>query len=488
MSLRLQTGLTNVLTGIAAARWEGAKIILISAYTSAKLRGKWALQETSSNTMPRELFAPGVIFHYAKRIKSDDELPELTQQLAIGLSRPGGFVAHISIPTDIQTSSASYLYPPKLKPLFSTPEENIITQVAELLSSDPFAIWLGFGAGDAAPEILQLAEQTGAAVMSSPRGKGIFPENHPQFVGVTGFAGHQSAIEYMQSHPPERILVLGTRLGEFTSFWNPVMIPPKGFIHVDIDPSVPGAAYPGTNTFLICAEIKIFLHQLLEKLPKKLSWHPVQSLPNPQPITPQNQDYNPYKDLVRPRMVMNIIQEVIVEGSDAIVMAEGGNSFAWATHYLKFNQPNRWRISTGFGSMGHFTTGVVGAGITRGTKAVAIVGDGSMLMNNEINTAVQYDIPAVWIVLNDSQYNMCTQGLAKLGYNQPKTKFPAIDFVMFARSMGADGISVNREFELKPALLQAMTSTVPFVIDVKINPEESAPIGTRLTSLLAQRS
>lgn len=76
--------------------------------------------------------------------------------------------------------------------------------------------------------------------MCSPRGKGIFPEEHPQFVGVTGLGGHGSVRTYMQEQPPLRTLVLGTRLGEPTSFWSQSMIPSGGFVHVDIDPQVPG--------------------------------------------------------------------------------------------------------------------------------------------------------------------------------------------------------------------------------------------------------
>ncbi|BAZ29559.1 thiamine pyrophosphate binding domain-containing protein [Cylindrospermum sp. NIES-4074] len=485
-------GITNALTGILAARWEGAKVILLSASTPTVLHGKWALQETSIDTMPKGIFTPGVLFHYAKCIKSGDDLPEIAHELALGLSRPGGFVAHISIPTDIQTSTDCNLSLPKLNSPRLLPDTKIITKAVELLSSAPFAIWLGFGARDAAEEILQLAENTGAAVMSSPRGKGIFPENHPQFVGVTGFAGHQSVLEYMQSIPPERILVLGTRLGEFTSFWSPTTVPPNGFIHVDIDPLIPGAAYPTANTFAICADIKAFLRALLEQLPQKLSWSPVRTLHCTHQITLQDpldsycQECQPDKGLVRPKVLMDKIQEVIVEGSDAIVLAEAGNSFAWATHYLKFPQTKRWRANTGFGAMGHATTGVVGAAFTSGGKAVAIVGDGAMLMNNEINTAVQYNIPAVWIVLNDACYNMCAQGLEKLGYSDAKTELVLTDFVMFARSMGADGICVETESQIEAALSKAMNSEIPFVVDVKINSAEPAPIGTRLTSLIRQ--
>lgn len=475
-------GITNVLTGIAAARWEGAKVILISASTSTKLQGKWAFQETTINTMPKELFTSGSLFHYAHSLKSSDELPEIAQKLAAGLQRPGGFVAHLSIATDIQIGKGCDITIPTLKSPLFIPDNNVINKAIELLSSEPFAIWVGFGARNASKEILQLAEKTGAAVMSSPRGKGIFPETHPQYVGVTGFAGHQSVFEYMQAVSPKRILVLGTRLGEFTSFWNPAMVPSCGFIHVDIDPLIPGTAYPTAETFPVIADIKAFLSMLLEKLPQKLSWSPVTSLPHPNNLTSAENVKSVYTDFVRPNVLMDAIQEVIIEGSDAIIIAEAGNSFAWTTHHLKFHQGKNWRVSTGFGAMGNATTGVLGAAIA-GYKAVAIVGDGAMLMNNEINTAVQYQIPAIWIILNDANYSMCYQGMNKLGYTNAKTHVPSTDFVMLARSMGAEGIFVESEYQLKIALIEAMNSKVPFVVDVKIDPTKTAPIGARINSL-----
>ena len=103
--------------------------------------------------------------------------------------------------------------------------------------------------------------------MCSPRAKGLFPEDHPLFVGVTGMGGHDTVQSYMKDHPPRRILVLGTRLGEPTSFWNPALIPAQGFIHVDIDPDVPGVAYPTAATLPVCADIGLFIDALLQRLP-----------------------------------------------------------------------------------------------------------------------------------------------------------------------------------------------------------------------------
>ncbi len=137
---------------------------------------------------------------------------------------------------------------------------------------------------------------------------------------------------------------------------------------------------------------------------------------------------------------MAAIQRVAIDKHDCLVMAESGNSFTWATHYLRFTKPGRYRVSTGVGSMGHFTTGVVGAAIAGKRTALAIAGDGAMLMLNEINTAVKFNAPAVWIVLNDARYNMCEQGMAVLGL-EADARIPTVDFAMFARSLGRGGRS-----------------------------------------------
>jgi acetolactate synthase-1/2/3 large subunit len=478
-------GITNALTGLFAARWEGAKVIFLSASTPASQRGRWAIQETSSYTMPSTgIFTSESLFHYATTLESGDELSEVYRRLAKGLARPNGFVAHLSIPTNIQTSSLKQsLSRQTICVAPRTVREETVSECARLLSEEPFAIWVGFGARGATAEIRKLAERTGAAVMCSPRGKGIFPENHPQFIGVTGFAGHSSVFTYMQKHRPLRVLVLGTRLGEPTSFWNPVMIPKRGFLHVDIDPDVPGVAYPSAETFAIQSDVKVFLKTLLKYFPESSHCLPAEvRLPRPESdVIDLCAD-----SLVRPTVLMNIIQQVLVEGTDAAMMLESGNSAAWGIHLLRFSKFDRFRISTGFGSMGHFATGVIGAALVRNGKAIAIVGDGAMLMNSEISTAVKYQIPAVWIVLNDGRYNICEQGMTYLGFEGADTTIPQTDFVKIAEGMGAKGIRVERESEVQAALEKAITANSPFVVDVIINPTEVPPTKGRNQSLFSQ--
>ena len=473
-------GITNALTGLWAARDEGAKLIHLSACTSAPQRGRWAIQETSDYTIPQGgIFTSGALFNYATVLESPQQLPQVARRLALGLAQPGGFVAHISIPTGVQSMPIETSIPKvNLAPALPVPSPATVEQVIQLLSQEPFAIWVGFGARGAAEEIRELAERTGAAVMCSPRGKGIFPENHPQYVGITGLGGHESVMNYMQEHLPQRILVLGTRLGEPTSFWSKDMVPAQGFIHVDVDPKVPGVAFPFAETLPVISDANLFVKALLEHFPERSDQ--TTTLPNPE----QDEITAADGDLIRPEILMEAIQRVVVDGSDAIVLSESGNSFTWTTNMLRFPQANRYRVSTGVGSMGHNVTGVVGA--ARQGKAVAVVGDGAMLMNSEVSTAVKYQLPAVWIVLNDAHYNMCNQGMSLLGLKGADAQLPQTDFALIARGMGADGVRVNHEADLEEALRSALASPRPIVVDVLIDPTRFAPSKGRNKSLSAQ--
>lgn len=476
-------GLTNALTGILAARGEGAKIILLSACTTASNRGRWAIQETDTDFLPVGLTAPGALFHLATTVESIAALPQIARRIANGLSRPGGFVCHLSIPTGLQAMKGADLMPPGLPtPILEVPTDSVIDQCAALLTQDAVALWVGFGARTAANQIRALVERLDSPVLCSPRAKGVFPETHPLFVGVTGMGGHDAVQTYMAQRPPRRILVLGTRLGEATSFWDPGLVPEGGFIHVDVDPDVPGVSYPKAFTLPVRSDIQSFITALLPRLPAAAG-KPDRHGDQPHPVSRHIEPAASTR--IRPEVLMQAIQHVAIEKHDCLVLAESGNSFTWATHYLRFTKPGRYRVSTGVGSMGHFSAGVVGAAVAGDRTAVAIVGDGALLMNNEINTAVKLGVPAVWIVLNDARYNMCEQGMAVLGLHADAS-IPPVDFTMLARALGAGGETVQSEAELDISLEAAIAARRPFVLDVRIDPDCIAPSMARNRGLRAQ--
>jgi acetolactate synthase-1/2/3 large subunit len=298
-------------------------------------------------------------------------------------------------------------------------------------------------------------------------------------VGVTGFGGHTSVLRYVAEHQPRRILVLGSRLGELTSYWNPALVPAGGFVHVDLDPDVPGAAFPGAETFGVQSDVAAFLYALI---PRMAPGTPPLSLPRPERPRPGPAREGP----VRPTFLQEEVQHVFVDGSDALVMAEPGNALAFANHMLRFDRPGRYRVSTSFSSMGHSATGIVGAALAAGKKAVSIAGDGAMLMLSEVNTAVQHALPVVWVVQNDAGYNMCAQGMKALGYQKVDCRIPRVDLAAVARGLGAHGIRVTRETDVREALEEARRAAGPVVVDVVIDASEPAPYGPRLQALKAQ--
>jgi acetolactate synthase I/II/III large subunit len=328
-----------------------------------------------------------------------------------------------------------------------------------------------------------LARVSGAKVMCSPRAKGIFPEDHPQFLGVTGLGGHAAVAEYLRKAQPTRTLVLGSRLGEFTSFWQSEFLPPAGFMHVDLDPEVFGAAYPSAPTHAIQCEIDAFVRAVVAEWPNE---EPASSRADDDAMCATAPLRVRAGKTVRPSYLMNAIQRCIVEESDAIVLTEAGNSFALGSQHLRFRTPGRYRVSAGFGSMGHATAGVLGAALAGRAKAVAIVGDGAMMMQSEVNTAVQYRSPAVWIVLNDARYGMIEQGMRSLQWTPFETDFPRGDFVLIAKGLGAEGIRVDREVDVDAALRLALRAETPFVVDVLIDPTEPVQFKGRNASLSKQ--
>lgn len=475
-------GLTNVLTGALTARWEGAKLLLVSGYSGTARRGRFTLQESNTHTLGAGIYTPAGLFDYAVAIEDIEELPRVMRTLARGFASRRGFVAHVAMPLAIQASQAPAIGV-TIPATEIAPNPATIAEVLDRLR-EPFAIWLGYGARHAAKPIRELVDRTNAPVLVTPRAKGVFPEDDPRYLGVSGaFGSDPDLVERMRSAGVERLLVLGTRLGEVSSAYCDDLIPPGGLIHVDLDPDVPGNAFPQAETLIVQAEIGEFMRALLERLPAAPP-RPIEILPRARPVRLSARQ----EPRIRPQFLMQCIQDRIVEGSQSVILSESGNAFAWTTRHLSFDAPHRYRQSGLFCPMGHASAGVLGSAAVTRRRAVAVVGDGAFLMQNEISTAAQVGADVTWIVLNDARYGMVDQGLTSLGYADASRQmaFPEVDFLGLARALGADGARVWREHQLADAIEWAMSCRGPFVLDVLIDPDELAPFRNRLRSIVEQ--
>jgi acetolactate synthase-1/2/3 large subunit len=482
-------GLTNVLTGVYAARHEPAHVILVSAYTDGAMHGRQPIQETGPRTIPHDgIYSAGPLFDYATVVTSAAQLPCVVAALAEGVTRPAGFVAHISLSVSVQRQPAAVGPAPGFSPARlarpAAPAREPADQAADvhqLVRDHSWLMWVGGGARASAGSVRRLARAAGVPVMATPRGKGVIAETDPSYLGVTGFAGHSSALAYLERSRPEYILVLGTGMGDFASGYLPGYLPTSAFVHVDVEPSVHGQAFPAATTVPVVAEVGAFceaLAELYEGEPGRRAHPGLGASPFDYEALPAD------GELIDPGQVMDAVQSVFVD-SGVPVLAETGNTLAWAINRLRFSDPSGWRAPSGLvGSMGHFSTGVVGAALASPGPVAALVGDGAMLMSNEVSTAVHRRARAIWVVLNDSSYNMCAQGSAVLGLTDVDCSLPDTDFAGLAQALGATGISVRRAGDLTPALKSALVADGPVVLDVRIDPRHLAPTKGRNAGLL----
>jgi len=467
-------GLINALNGAFAARVEGARVVIISGATSVGHRGRAAVQEMSDLVLgsSSEIVSPAC--DLSVTLEAAEQLSGVVQRIATGFSRPGGFVAHIALPLAAQRLSASrlsWVATPPRRSTMSVHDDEVAT-----LAAGPFVVWVGHGARRATDAVLRFVEHTGALVMSTPHGKGIFPEDHPQFAGVTGFGGHDSVTQMIGAVRPSTVLVLGSRLGEFSSIWDPRLLPSR-VIHVDIDDAAFHVGYPDVPVTTVLADVGAFCDAMTKRLPARAppTWRRPERAPMPELRG---------EGSVRPDRLMHILQRDVVDVSDAMFFAEPGNSFAWATHYLRFSTP-RYRMSGFWASMGHQVAGAVGAALVTKKRAIVITGDGSMLMNNEISTAAHYGARVTWIVLNDAAFGITEHGMRALGYTPLEPRFPRCDFAMIARGMGATGFTARTETELATAIAGALAVDGPSVVDVIIDNDTHSPFIRRIEALRA---
>lgn len=248
----------KAMSAMASARAEGAWLLLLSGCSDPHQFGRAAIQPTDPESMPSHFYGRGPLLDCGRLVTSAQELPWLMHQLSVGFQRPQGFVAHLAVPRNIQRAEAEAapVRHSQLRTSPPAPAPAAVAYCADALVSAPFATLVGFGARRSSPQIAALIAATGARALTTPRGKGIV---QGPCVGLGGTR------DYYPDGRPDRLLVLGTRLGEASTGWDPELLPREEILHVDVDPACFGMAYQ-FPLYGVHAEVGLFLDALLSAL------------------------------------------------------------------------------------------------------------------------------------------------------------------------------------------------------------------------------
>jgi acetolactate synthase I/II/III large subunit len=343
----------------------------------------------------------------------------------------------------------------------------------------------------AEPELLMLAEAFRIPVATTPFGKGVIDPRHALSLGPTGRNGSYMANAACRN--ADVILALGTRFDDrATSAWLPGFtynIPPSKLIHVDIDATEIGRNF--RPEIGIISDAKLFLQQLLAArrpdpnlnrhawIERIAGWRKRWEAAT---IPPRTSDAIP----IRPERAVADLRKVVP--ADGIVLADVGIHHNWLVAEYEAWKTRTFLQTWGFASMGFAVAGALGAKLAAPHQpVVSLCGDGAFMMNaSAVLTAVEYDIPVVWLVWNNFGY--CAIRDQQRGYfgnnRELATSFTdargnlfSADYAMMARSMGAVGQTVEKPSDLAPQLEAAMASGKPTVLDVRID-REVRPLAT----------
>ena len=467
-------GATNIITGIATAYADSSPMIAVTGQVPLAMIGKDAFQETDiigvANPCTKYAFQPRMAHEIPETVKKAFYIAES--------GRPGPVL--IDIPKDIQQSNADMNFPELIKvrgysPVIDADLSQLGKAVEILLKAERPIIMGGGGVilSGAFSELQAVAEILMAPVVTTFKGKGSFPENHPLAMGPIGMHGHAEANKMILE--ADCILAVGARfsdrsVGRYDEFGRGMSI-----IHMDVDP-----AEIGKNKSVdvaIIGDVKSSLRTLVKMLSKVM----VKKDPDNPWLLRRRELIEHYAETIKDyprdltaRKALKKLREILPANS--IATTEVGQCQMWASLHFDVISPGTFFSSTGLGTMGFGFPASIGAKAAMPeVPVVDIAGDGSFNMTeNSLAVSVLDNLPVIVFLMNNYMLGMVAQW-QRTFYNR---RYKGVhqhncpDYVKIAQAYGAQGIKAQSLSELEKAIRSALKMEVATVIDIVIDPEE----------------
>ena len=473
-------GATNLVTAIADAYMDSVPLLAITGQVFSTLMGTDAFQEADivGITLP--------ITKHSVLVRDAADIPgaiAAAYEIA-GTGRPGPVL--VDITKDAQQATAPFVWPPKIdlpgyRPVTKAHGKQIQAAAALLAEAKKPVLYVGGGVvrGRAAAELLELAESTGAPVVTTLMARGAFPDSHPQHLGMPGMHGTVPAVLALQE--ADLLVSLGARFDDRVTGKAALFAPNAKVVHVDIDPAE--ISKIRTADVPIVGDVRDVLTDLdaafrgvtgTAKPDIDEWWSYLDGLRTEFPL-----GYAPTTDgLLAPQYVIQRIGELT--GPEGIFASGVGQHQMWAAQFIKYERPNAWLNSGGAGTMGYSVPAAMGAKVAEPERPVwAIDGDGCFQMTNqELATCAINNIPIKVAIINNSSLGMVRQwqtlfydgrhSNTDLNTGHGTIRIP--DFVKLAEAYGCLAIRVEKEEEVDAAIQLALeTNDRPVVIDFVVS-------------------
>lgn len=496
-------GSANLPIALGSALMDDSAFLAITGNVATSQFNRGPFQETGRHF---QADFPSAVRPYVKRgyqATRAEQLPLMLRQAFAHLrgGRPGP--VHLDVPLDVFVDRTDEPIPDPADwdtgrvASAAAGRAELDAACALIRDSARVVIVAGSGVegGEAETELLAFAHEHRFPVATSPLGKSGFPSSDPLALGATGRNGTYQANHATRT--ADLVLAFGTRFDDrATSSWLPgytYSFPPTRLVHVHVDAAELGRNFPPTVG--IQASPREVLRQLRERLPAfppdpgvlQARQHWLDRLAAAKDRWTRHvepHDYFPATP-IRPERVLAELRGVLP--ADGILLSDVGVHHNWIVQNWRTDTPRTLLQSWGFASMGFGVGGVLGARLAAPDRAaVAVVGDGGFLMfPSAVATAVEYGIPAVWLVWNNGGF-VSIRDQQKLYFGadrQLATSFQhatdhtpySADFAALARGMGGEGLTVTDPADLGSALKTALDLQRPVVVDVRVDDTVGPP-------------
>lgn len=492
-------GSANLVMATACAQADSSAFLAITANVPTGQFNRGPFQESYFHN---QADFPSVMRPYVKRSfqPSRPEMLPLALRQSMNLmtsGRPGP--VHLDVPYDVFQEEASVETQRSDAGMFTARAGASAEAVAKLAkmvaeASRP-VLFVGHGVtlSEAGPELSALVERFKIPVVSSPNGMGVIDQSQPLALGFIGRNGTYPANQAGRN--ADLVIAVGARFDDRSSSswvkgysWN---FPATKLVQIDIDHTEIGRNYPVDMG--ICADAKTVLAQVAVALSERRDFDPGQRYARwldaiagwsktwRDYIAPH---FTNYASPMRPESVVGELQRILPD--DTTLALDSGQHHNWFMQFWEARRPQTMLNSWGFSAMGFGVCGVLGAKLAAPDRpAVAVVGDGGFTMAPHVLcTAVEYDIPAIWIVWNNFAWGAIRdlqRGLfngRELGtafYRGENQEAYNPDFAAMARSCGVEGITVTHGDQFAGAVEHALASGKPCLIDVHVSGDIKPP-------------
>ncbi len=479
-------GSLNTCIGLGTAYVDSTAFIQLCGDTHVRMKGVGVLQEIEKYQDSNILRTLEPLSKRSWRVEHVMQLPKIMKRAFNNMETGRIGPCAITLPMDVQcefldvTEEQMKVQETQSKPCANPAQ---IEKAVQMLKAAKRPVILAGGGAlraKAGEMIEKLAEFSGAAIVTTLSGKGTVSEIHPNYGFHTGSKGTPVGLELCRK--ADLVLAVGTRFADETtcSYRKGVSFnfPDTKLIHIDMDAGEVGKNYSADVG--IIADLNDALTQIIAAFGRKL---------------PDNSKYldeiaslkeawakqlkairNVKTDKITISQLIGELNEHLPDNT--IISTSSGNTQAQL--FQEYCYKNRYcNLTTGgFSTMGWAVPAAFGAKLACPDRPViALVGDGDfMMVMQELSTMVQYDIPVIivlannsgWIAIKDLQQDVLgSKGTFGNDFEKGGEIYSP-DFVKISEAFGVYTQNVTKREDMKLALDNAVKANRPALIHVDV--------------------